>query len=522
MIKLEYILTFVFFELFFLISVISQAQKNEITPNGYNIFRYPDKSVSSEGMMKNGQPEGVWKSYYPNGKMKSEGKRVGEKLDSIWSFYDETGLISKKISYNNGMKNGFYFIYQQVKDSLKTSNVLISKELYLEDARNGKSFYYEKDGKLSHTTLYQNNRKHGEEIFFGNDGRIILILKYNQGNLTDSEKLNRLDNFGKKQGIWKDFYSNGKIKIYANYVDNLLNGYYREYDEQGQVIVNKRYINGNQIEVTDIKEENKKEIKIAKYANGQIKSRGAFIEDKPVGMQIYYSETGDIEKAENFDDSGNKDSEGLIDEAGRKQGNWKNFYSTQVVQSEGKYINGRKDGLWLFYFQNRKTEQKGSYANGKPTGNWFWFYENGSKRREGAFENGLENGFFAEFNEFGDTLSQGNYALGKKSGLWKIHVNDHIEIGNFANDKETGEWKYFYADGTPEYTGNYTDGQPDGKQKFFYTSGKIKETSEYVMGIRTKLQKQYDEQGNLSTVTEYRNGKKYKIDGKKVKSFKDN
>ena len=49
--------------------------QNDIDPNGYNIFYYPNGTKSSEGHFENGKPEGYWKTYHENGVLKSEGNR---------------------------------------------------------------------------------------------------------------------------------------------------------------------------------------------------------------------------------------------------------------------------------------------------------------------------------------------------------------------------------------------------------------------------------------------------------------
>ena len=40
-------------------------------------YRYENGTVSSEGYLKDGKPDGYWKTYHPNGKLKSEGNRKG-------------------------------------------------------------------------------------------------------------------------------------------------------------------------------------------------------------------------------------------------------------------------------------------------------------------------------------------------------------------------------------------------------------------------------------------------------------
>ena len=63
-------------------------------------------------MIKNGKPEGFWKSFYVTGVMKSEGKRTNFLLDSIWVFFDQSGDTTEKINYLYGKKNGWYYKYK--------------------------------------------------------------------------------------------------------------------------------------------------------------------------------------------------------------------------------------------------------------------------------------------------------------------------------------------------------------------------------------------------------------------------
>jgi antitoxin component YwqK of YwqJK toxin-antitoxin module len=515
---MKIILYLVFFSFFWL---NLSAQKNEVNPNGYNIFYYPEKIKSSEGYMKDGKPVGIWKSFYPNGILKSIGKRDGDKLDSIWTFFDEKGFEAKKISYNKGLKNGYLYLYKLITDSLGTRNIVVSKELYLDDSKNGKSTYFDSNQKIEKTINYKNDRKDGEEIQFAEDGRIILILKYNQGNLTDSEKLNRYDNKNQKQGLWKEFHSNGKLKTYSYYTDGLLNGYYREYDEYGQLVKNLRYKNGI-IQNEDVTTNAENIIvKEEKYDNGQTKFRGSFKNNVPVGTHSEYDENGNNISSIVFNENGIKESSGLIDSNGKKQGIWINYYPNGSKQSEGNYKNGFKEGIWIFYFQNQIIEEKGSYSKGKPSGEWNWYFENKNLRRNGFFVNGKENSLFYELNEFGDTLEIGKYSDGLKNGLWKLHVNDHLEVGEFKDDKQEGLWKFYYQNGQLAYEGLFSNGLEEGKHKYFYENGKLRETREYTAGTLTGTQKTYDENGVIQTVTEYQSGKKYKIDGKKVKTFKE-
>jgi uncharacterized protein len=40
--------------------------------DGYQVFKYPNGTISSEGLMRDGKPDGFWKSYYVTGVKKSK------------------------------------------------------------------------------------------------------------------------------------------------------------------------------------------------------------------------------------------------------------------------------------------------------------------------------------------------------------------------------------------------------------------------------------------------------------------
>lgn len=505
-----------FFLIFFVFSVSLFSQI--INLNGYNKFYYPDGTVSSEGNFKNGKPTGYWKSYYPDGTIKSEGNRKNEKLDSVWRFFDRNGHLKEVIDYKNGIKSGYYKSYKFINDSDYHSNVLISKELYVNGEKNGKSYYYTDKGKLEKTIEFEKNYKNGYEKHYDDIGNIILILKYSYNNLLSSDRINRTDAKGRKQGIWKTFWGNEKLHTYANYLNDILNGYYREYNIYGEIIKEEYYINGTK-QILSKEEKLKKNIKIKKeyYSDGKLKKTGAFIDDKPIGIHKIFDEKGHIIKSEIYSNTGKKLGEGRIDKKGKKQGNWKFLFSNGKIRSTGKFVNGKKYGDWIFYYKSGNIEQKGNYIKGKPKGLWIWYYDNGNIRRKGTFKNGKENGQFYELSEEGDTLSSGKYIYGLKTGIWKTSVNDYTETGSYVSGKKEGEWNAYYPNQKIQIKENFLDGYLDGKQIYYYPDGIIKEIRFYSVGQKVKKWKKYKKDGDLYSVTEYKGGKIYKIDGQKIK-----
>ena len=107
--------------------------------------------------MRNGKPDGFWKTYYPSGIMKSEGNRTNFLLDSVWVFYNEAGDTLQKVSYILGKRNGFTITYntQHNADPMHRGKIL-SRELYVNDKKEGFSFVYYPDGEVKRgITLHQ-------------------------------------------------------------------------------------------------------------------------------------------------------------------------------------------------------------------------------------------------------------------------------------------------------------------------------------------------------------------------------
>ncbi len=98
----------------------------------------------------------------------------------------------------------------------------------------------EKFSRQSHNS----GKKEGLSKEYDKDGNIITLLEYNNDFLVSRERINRLDSKGLKQGEWKEFYSNGRIKTEKTYVDDNLHGYYKEYDNRGILVLTMLYENG--------------------------------------------------------------------------------------------------------------------------------------------------------------------------------------------------------------------------------------------------------------------------------------
>jgi uncharacterized protein len=503
--------------LLFLISVFLyssiRSQDNSVVQNGFQVFKYPNGAISSQGIMKDGKPEGYWKSYYVTGILKSEGKRTNFMLDSIWIFYDEAGDTIEKINYLYGKKNGWYFKYK--KDP--TSGIYIwSKELYAGDKIEGISYLYYPNGKIQQTVTYEGGKKDGLAKEFDKEGNIISLLEYNNDFLISREKINRVDSKGLKQGSWKDFYSGGGIKCERTYKDDQLNGYYKEYDNRGRLVLTMLYDNGSIVknkvdDAPDIEIVNKHD------QDGKLIYSGPYRNKIPVGIHREYGKDGKVTNAYIYNDNGLLISQGIVDDAGNRNGKWKDFYADGKVYAEGTYNENRRSGTWKFFAEDGRVEQTGSYNNGRPDGLWKWYYENNSILREEEYFQGKRDGAFTEYSVNGDIITQGQYSDGEKNGEWKFKSANNTEDGKYIIGLRDGLWKSWYAEGKLRSRGIYVQGNPDGTHFLYYDNGKIREEQFYEMGIRQKTWKKYDENGNLILTVTYKNDAEVSINGIRLK-----
>ena len=94
-----------FLGLCFLFSLKSFSQTE------YQTYTYANGQISSEGYLRDGKPDGLWKTYYESGQLKSVGKRTDFLLDSTWVFFAESGDTTLIINYKKDLKNGLRFTF---------------------------------------------------------------------------------------------------------------------------------------------------------------------------------------------------------------------------------------------------------------------------------------------------------------------------------------------------------------------------------------------------------------------------
>jgi len=229
---------------------------------------------------------------------------------------------------------------------------------------------------------------------------------------------------------------------------------------------------------------------ISYFLNGNIESKGQFVNNETAGVWEFYYETGKLKMRgllkqnsnfglwEYFYESGLKSMEGNINNK-KREGTWKTYYESGELKEQGEYVNDKRSGLWITYFEDgiKRGEIEYLDANGRYTE----YYHSGKVYAEGPKSGARNVGHWRFYDEDGILQSEGDYENGKKHGAWvNYYPSGKISSsGRYEQDSAAGPWKYFFEDGTVSATGEFVGGKKHGYWSAYYTAGKLKSEITY-------------------------------------------
>lgn len=295
-------------------------------------------------------------------------------------------------------------------------------------------------------------------------------------------------------------------------------GYFKEFDKKGNLTVFEKYEEG-QIQ-TQAEETFFVDIRNVFHENGMLKLSGGYADNKKNGVFREYDTEGKLINSYTYK-MDTLTAEGIVDESGLYQGNWKYYYSDGTLKAEGKYDHSLKEEEWKYYHPNGISEEKGKYVKGKPHGIWKWYHINGKLHREEGFRYGREDGIIIEYDTLENVLTKGEFSEGLKNGEWFYHVGDHTEQGKYVDGEKDGDWKFVYDNGKTAFEGKYVNGLADGRHKYYYKNGRIKIEGKFKQGLKEGEWKTYNEDGIDELTIEYKHGVEIRFDGIRVKEKMD-
>jgi antitoxin component YwqK of YwqJK toxin-antitoxin module len=308
-----------------------------------------------------------------------------------------------------------------------------------------------------------------------------------------SSELNTTDAKGRKQGAWAKSWDNGKLRYQGQFKDDLPQGEFRHYDEEGQLTTIQNYEgDGGTSQARHL------------HPDGNTMAEGRYVGQQKAGEWRYYDAQGRLRRVENYHD-GAFHGEVIIyygsgrvaekDEfqKGKLHGPSRSWFENGILRSEETYVNGVMEGKTLLNYPSGKKELEGSMKNGQRHGTWFHFNPDGSVHVKLLYANGKlkqefrENGTFREY--FGDERprSEITYKNGKREGPFvEYHDNGRWVIKNIPSDPVSGakaDVERELQGQTKKLDGTYKNDQLHGEVKEYDEKGKLVKVTRYDSGV---------------------------------------
>jgi antitoxin component YwqK of YwqJK toxin-antitoxin module len=372
---------------------------------GNSFVLFPSKKVKMKIPFTSGLEEGIAREYDESGNIIQlityrkgyvvERERINRyDSDSLphgkwkWFYADNEELLRMEGTFKHGLKDGYFKEYDREGNLLTATKFVngekqeMAEELMTLDVRT--DYYpdgsvkvigtYNKEGIPEGVRREYNESGQVEKAYVFRKGVII-----GEGVFTDA---------GEKEGLWKEYYPDGKLKATGVYNKDEREGVWKFY-----------------------------------YPSGQLEQVGAYLNGEPDSVWKWYHANGQLMREENFY---NGLSDGLMTE----------YNADGKVIIQGDYIEGKREGKW--FYDEGDNRDEGEYVEGMRNGLWESFYPDGSLSFEGKYIEDLPNGKHVWYWDNGKIKQEGNYVMGRKNGDWKKYDQEGFLaiVITYTNGKE--------------------------------------------------------------------------------------
>lgn len=194
-----------------------------------------------------GQKQGYWKKNYANGNLMYKGFFKNNLPDGEMRRYYESGGIQAILTYSDNGQRVFAKLYYEdgelsaegiyrgtQKDSIWRyysyyTNTLVSEEFYVSGKKQGLQKSFFPNGKLSEEIEYQNDVKSGKWVQYFDNG---------------IKKMETKNQFNMVNGRYNLYYPSGTPYIIGTFIDNRRDGPWIFYEEDGKEKYRLHYTDG--------------------------------------------------------------------------------------------------------------------------------------------------------------------------------------------------------------------------------------------------------------------------------------
>lgn len=185
-----------------------------------------------------------------------------------------------------------------------------------------------------------------------------------------AQKINQFDINGKRTGIWRKYYNNGKIRYKGQFLNGKEVGVFKFYSNTSATHpeIVKEFLPSSNKAVVKFYDENQK-----------LKTKGEMIGKKREGKWIYYFSDRKIFSEENYKD-------------GKLHGILKNYYPNGKLTQESNYKNGKRHGLSKIYTDEGVLIEELNYIADKLDGLAKYYDLKGNLKEKGNYKKGIRVG----------------------------------------------------------------------------------------------------------------------------------
>lgn len=189
-----------------------------------------------------------------------------------------------------------------------------------------------------------------------------------------AQQYNKLDENGKKQGVWKGIYADSKRPRYEGTFDHgKERGMFKFFDDTkvGTVIATREFSSKENSCYTIFYNQNKNKVSEGKVTNKQFDGEWKYYhEDLPDIMTLEYYKNGKLQGTRKVFYQSGKIAEETSYKNGIKEGKYKSYAENGFALEESNYKSGEYDGLAIFKDPNNQIVGQGIFKNGKKAGIW--------------------------------------------------------------------------------------------------------------------------------------------------------
>lgn len=188
----------------------------------------------------------------------------------------------------------------------------------------------------------------------------------------------------------------------------------------------------------------------AAYRNGVKRYEGGFSDGIYHGEGVEYYESGAVSYKGSF-------SGGVYGNTGTA------YYEDGTVKYKGSFSEGVYDGEGIAYYEDGATQYKGSFSDGLYDGSGTLFYAGGGVMFKGSFHAGLYEGDGTLYLPDGDSI-HARFQNGTGDGVIDWYKNGRLWYSGEADDLTPNGFGTVYASGGKViYTGRFNQGTLDGE-----------------------------------------------------------